>query len=78
MVVKHYGKNISIIKLRERAQASREGVSILGLSEAAESVGLRSQAVRLSLTTLADDIPLPCILHWNQVHFVVLYEVKKV
>ena len=77
MVAKHYGRSYSLQNLRERSFITRQGVSMLGISDAAESIGFRTQGVRASLKTLIEDIPLPCILHWNQNHFVVLYAIKK-
>lgn len=50
---------------------------MLGISDAAESIGMRTQGVRISLQQLIEDVPLPCILHWNQNHFVVLYDIRK-
>src|ERR1051325_6846716 len=77
MVVKHYNKNISLQTLRDRSQAGKEGVNLLGISEAAESLGLRTQSLRLTYPALANDAHLPAILHWDQNHFVVLYKIKK-
>ncbi len=50
---------------------------MLGISDAAESIGLRTQGVRIGLEQLIEAAPLPCILHWNQNHFVVLYAIKR-
>jgi ATP-binding cassette subfamily B protein len=75
MVAKHYGKNYTLQKLREYCQISREGVSLLGISEASEKIGFKSLGVKLSLSQLRE-IELPCIIHWRQSHFVVLYQVK--
>jgi len=50
---------------------------MLGISDAAESIGMHTQGLRLTLDQLTDNMPLPCILHWNQNHFVVLYKVRK-
>lgn len=72
MVAKHYGKQIQASRLRQIAGYSKEGVSLLGISDAAETVGFRTRGVQLSQTELFQDAPLPCILHWNQNHFVVL------
>jgi ATP-binding cassette, subfamily B, bacterial len=77
MIGKHYGRNFSIEKLRELTEIGKEGVNILGISDAAEKIGFRTQAVQLSLTDLKSIIKLPCILHWSQNHFVVLYKIKK-
>ena len=76
MIAKFYGRNYSLQYLRERSFITREGVSMLGISDAAEAIGFRTSGVRLPLENLKDDIPLPCILHWNQNHFVVLYKVE--
>jgi ATP-binding cassette, subfamily B, bacterial len=77
MIGKHYGRNFSIEKLRELTEIGKEGVNILGISDAAEKIGFRTQAVQLSLTDLKENIKLPCILHWSQNHFVLLYKIKK-
>jgi ATP-binding cassette subfamily B protein len=60
--------------LRERSFITREGVSMLGISDAAESIGMHTQGVRITMEQLMTDAQLPCILHWNQRHFVVLYK----
>ena len=77
MVAKYYAKNISLQTLREKTQIGKEGVNLLGISEAAEAVGFRTQSVKLTYDTLIKDATLPAILHWNQNHFVVLYKVKR-
>ncbi|HVK98132.1 MAG TPA: cysteine peptidase family C39 domain-containing protein, partial [Flavisolibacter sp.] len=76
MVAKHYKRNISLQYLRDKTQIGKEGVNLLGISEAAEVIGFRTQAVKLSFDSLAKDAKLPAILHWNQHHFVVLYKIK--
>ena len=77
MVAKYYGKTYSLQYLRSRSYVTREGVSMLGISDAAESIGLRTKGYRLTWEQLRDEVPLPCIIHWNQHHFVVVYEIKK-
>lgn len=77
MISRHYGKRISIQSLRDKSQIGKEGVSLLGLSEAAESIGFRTKGVQVTLMQLVEEVPFPCIIHWNQKHFVVLYKVKK-
>ena len=77
MIAKFYGRSYSLQNLRERSFITRQGVSMLGISDAAESIGLRSQGVRIGIEQLIEDVPLPCILHWNQNHFVVLYDIKR-
>ncbi|ACU02781.1 peptidase domain-containing ABC transporter [Pedobacter heparinus] len=76
MVAKYYGRNYSLRRLRELCQINREGVSLLGISEAAEKVGFRSSGVKIDLEQLKE-AELPCILHWRQNHFVVLYRIEK-
>ncbi|PSL44651.1 ATP-binding cassette subfamily B protein [Chitinophaga niastensis] len=77
MIATYYGKNFPLQKLRELSDMSREGVSFLGLSKAAEAIGLKTRAVRLEAAMLVAEVPLPCIIHWKQSHFVVLYKISK-
>lgn len=77
MIAKYYDRSYSLQNLRERSFITRRGVSMLGISDAAESIGMRTQGVRINLQQLKEDVPLPCILHWNNNHFVVLYAIKK-
>lgn len=76
MIAKYYGRNYSLQYLRELAFITREGVSMLGISDAAETIGFRTIGARITLEQLRDEMPLPCILHWNQRHFVVCYKIK--
>ncbi len=73
MVAKHYGRLFTAQSLREKAQIGKEGVSMLGISEAAEAIGFRTMGVRVCFEKLASEAPLPCIVHWDQNHFVVVY-----
>ena len=77
MIAKYYGKSYSLQTLRARSFISREGVSLLGISDAGEAIGFRTAGVHVSFDQLITDVPLPCILHWNQNHFVVCYGIKK-
>jgi ATP-binding cassette, subfamily B, bacterial len=77
MVAKYYGKSYTLQSLRSKSFITKSGVSMLGISDAAESVGFRTRGYRLTWEQLRDDVPLPCIVHWNQRHFVVVYEIKK-
>ncbi len=76
MVAKHYGRSYSLQSLREKSFITREGVSMLGISDAAEAIGFRTNGVKITLEQLKQEVPLPCILHWNQNHFVVLYKIS--
>jgi len=77
MVAKHYGRTIHLEKLRRLSETDRDGSSLKGISVAAENIGFRTLGVKISLERLLDGAPFPCILYWNQRHFVVLYKVKK-
>ena len=77
MVAKYYGRDYSLQTLRERSYITRSGVTMLGISDAAEAIGFRTTGVRLTFDRLVDTPPVPCILHWNQHHFVVCYAIKK-
>ena len=81
MIAKWYGKSYSIPFLREKCYIDRAGVSLKGISEAAELLGFRTLAVKIPMT--ADkglpslmEAPLPAILHWNQNHFVTLFRIN--
>ncbi|MBU8891270.1 MAG: peptidase domain-containing ABC transporter [Bacteroidales bacterium] len=77
MIAKFYGKNYSLQTLRDKSYITREGVSMLGISDAAEAIGFRSMGVRISFEQLTNEAPLPCVAHWKQNHFVVVYKIKK-
>lgn len=77
MIAKYYGKGYSTEMLRRHCYISREGVSMLGISDAAEYVGFRTLGVLVSFEQLVDEAILPCILFWNQNHFVVCYRITK-
>lgn len=77
MIAKYYGKSYTMQTLRERCFITREGVSMQGISDAAEHIGFRTLGVRVTFEQLADELPLPCILHWNLNHFVVCYKIKQ-
>lgn len=77
MIAKHYGKVYSAEMLRKHSYISREGVSMLGISDAAEYIGFHTLGVKITFEQLVRDGTYPCILHWNQNHFVVCYRIKK-
>ncbi|MEA4851700.1 MAG: peptidase domain-containing ABC transporter [Paludibacter sp.] len=75
MVAAYYGRIYSLENLREKSLITREGTSMLGISEAAENIGFRTTGVKVSFEELKT-APLPCIVHWNQQHFIVVYDIK--
>lgn len=76
IIAKHYGKTINTQELRQLSETTRQGSSLMGLSDAAELIGFRSLGLKLAFNKLKD-APLPCIIHWNKNHYVVLYKIKK-
>ncbi len=76
MICRHYNKAYGIEELSKLCGVSTDGVSLLAISTVAENIGLQSVIGKISIDQIAD-MPKPCILHWNQNHFVVLYKVKK-
>lgn len=76
MICRYYGKNYSLATLSEICHATNEGVSLLSISDAAEQLGMHTIIGYSSVAKLSK-VTLPCILHWNQNHFVVLYKIKR-
>ena len=73
----YYGKSYSLDVLRDKSHITREGVSMLGISDAAELIGFRTQGVKITWEQLSEETPFPCIIHWKQNHFVVVYKISK-
>jgi ATP-binding cassette, subfamily B, bacterial len=76
MIAGFYKMNFSLESLRKKCYITREGVSFLGLSEAADSLGFRTLGVKIPFEMLNENVPLPCIVHWRQKHFIVVYKIK--
>ena len=76
MICRHYGKRYSLEYLDGFCHANVAGVSMLGIAEGARCVGLETSTFAATTDELGD-IKLPCILHWNQNHFVVLYDISR-
>lgn len=76
MVAMHYGRHYTFEYLRQLSYLDRDGVSLSGISDAAEKIGMRTLGVKVGFRRLGDDIPLPCVAHWQQDHFVVVYKVQ--
>lgn len=76
IVAKYYGKTINTKRLRDLSETTRTGSSLLGLSGAVENMGFRSLGIRLSFAKLCE-APLPCIVHWDKNHYVVVYKIRK-
>jgi ATP-binding cassette subfamily B protein len=77
MIAKHYGRSISLEKLRGLSETTREGSNLQHLSDSAESIGFRTLGIKVGFDKLKEDAPLPLIAHWNQNHFVVVYKIVK-
>ena len=76
IIAKHYGRILNIQTLRNLSETTREGSSLHNIADAAEQIGFRTLGAKLSTNDLSE-VPLPCILHWNNNHYVVLYKIKK-
>lgn len=76
MISSFYGKNFELHNLSKISFKTKDGVSLLGISEAANKIGFKTEGVKLKIIDLKKE-SLPCILHWNQNHFVVLYKISK-
>ena len=76
MVVKYYERVYPLQQLRELCYANRNGVTMLGIASGAEAVGFKTLGIRTSFEKLAEKAILPCIVHWRQDHFVVVYKIK--
>lgn len=77
IIAAYYGKRFSAQYLRELCHTARDGVSLLSVSEAAEAIGFRTQGVRITWEQFCDEMPMPCIVHWNQQHFAVVYKIRR-
>ena len=77
MIVEYFGCDVNRDHLRECCALGKDGVSLLGISKAAEAIGLKTIGGRTSFDSLTQEFPLPCIVHWNQNHFVVVHKIKK-
>lgn len=77
MIALFYGKEYSIETLREFCNIVKDGVSLKGIAYAAEKIGFKTIGGRITINSLSEKAILPCILHWNQEHFIVLYKIRK-
>lgn len=76
MIGKFYGRKLELQKLREYCYANNNGVSLLGISDAAEKIGFRTNAVKSNFDRLVEKGIFPCIVHWRTDHFIVIYKMK--
>lgn len=77
IIAHYYGKSYSAEYLRDLCKITSEGVTVSGIVEAAEELGLQTLVSKIDIETLKNRAPLPCIVHWKQRHFVVVYEFRK-
>ena len=76
MIAKYYGKSCSLQYLRDKSYVTRAGVSLQGLREAAETIGMKAKCVLASFDYLVEEAKVPCIVHWDRNHFVVVYKIS--
>lgn len=77
IISKYYGKIFKLSYINSISETTRDGSSLLGLSDAAEKIGFKTLGVKINFNTLKNEIPLPCIIHWNKYHFIVVYKINK-
>src|SRR5208282_5972990 len=77
MIARHYGRVFDAEFMRDKCAITREGVSLAGISDAAEAIGISALTVEVPYETLRDEVPLPAIAHWRQRHFIVVHQVKR-
>jgi ATP-binding cassette subfamily B protein len=77
IIAKHFGRYYSLQNMRDRCGITKEGVSLLNLSTGAESIGLRTLAIRCTVEDVVFKVPFPAILFWSENHFVVVYHANK-
>lgn len=78
IIAEYYGRRFSIETMRNNAFIGKAGVSLLGISKAAEKVGFHTIGGRITFETLAEKAIMPCIVHWKQEHFIVVYKIIKI
>lgn len=77
MIARYFGRTISLEKLQGLSETGRSGSSLANIAQAAERIGFRTLGVKINFDKLRNDAPLPCIVHWNQRHFVVVYRIHR-
>lgn len=77
IIAKHFGKFYSLQSLRDRCGITKEGVSLLDLSTGAESIGLRTLAIKCTVDDVVNSVPFPAIIFWKDSHFIVVYHANK-
>ena len=77
IIAKHFGKFYSLQSLRDKCGITKEGVSLLDLSTGAESIGLRTLAIKCTSDDIVNSVPFPAIIFWKDSHFVVVYHANK-
>jgi len=77
IIAKHFGKFYTLQFMRDRCSITKEGVSLLDLSNGAESIGLRTLAIKCTIGDVVNNIPFPAIVFWKDSHFIVVYHSDK-
>ncbi|MCF8224868.1 MAG: peptidase domain-containing ABC transporter [Bacteroidales bacterium] len=77
MISRYYGRHFSLQTLRDKSYLARDGVSMLGIADAAESIGFKTIGAVITWEKLRKEAPLPVIVHWKQNHFVVVFRIRR-
>jgi ATP-binding cassette, subfamily B, bacterial len=77
LIAKHYGKDFSLDELRNLTYTGKDGVSLFAISEAAGQIGFKTIGGKIAFEKLQKQALLPCIIHWKQEHFIVVYKIRE-
>ena len=77
MVAKYFGRYYSLQFMRDKCGITKEGVSLLGISQCAEEIGLHTVAIKCTIDDLVYKVPFPAIVFWDENHFIVVYNADK-
>jgi HlyB family type I secretion system ABC transporter len=75
MICRHFGRQVSLARIRQLVNTASDGTSLRGLCNGAQALGLAARSVKASKTNVLQ-MPLPAIIHWENYHWVVLYDVN--
>ena len=77
MICRHFGKIVSQSQIKSLIDVGKEGVTLKSIADASENIGFRTIGVKIDYNKLEREAPLPCIIHWEQNHYIVVYRINK-
>jgi ATP-binding cassette subfamily B protein len=76
MIAQHFGKKFSLNHLRDLCDKGQQGVTLFGINKAAEELGFKTLPLKLNIDIFINEAQLPCLVHWKENHYVVVYKIK--